>query len=38
MLNQGIITGRLTKDVELKKVNDRVLTPKSWTKNISERI
>ena len=23
MLNQGIITGRLTKDVELKKVNDR---------------
>ena len=23
MLNQSIITGRLTKDVELKKVNDR---------------
>ena len=22
MLNQGIITGRLTKDLELKKVND----------------
>ena len=23
MLNQSIITGRLTKDVELRKVNDR---------------